>query len=90
MLEFLKLFAEHQKTLVELPQALENWAKFLTFLRAKLDRVDERLDAIDSKLQVMIDGPPTITPRMHEDVIKWSRDDPRQIEIRREERNWNG
>jgi hypothetical protein len=77
MFEFLKLFQEHSDSLSKLPQMLKNWDDFLGFLRKKLDRIDERIDGIDSKLQYLIDGPPAITPSIHSAILAEAMNDPR-------------
>jgi len=59
-------------------QFMAEWFKFMAHLRSELTMTNRRLDAIDSKLQTVIDGhPQTVTPEVLEQSIAAANADPR-------------
>ena len=77
MFDVIKLFNEHNDIFVKLPEFLDAWIGFMRRAGASFLRIETRLDAIDSKLQMIIDGPQTVTPEIHGTVAEWAANDPR-------------
>jgi hypothetical protein len=71
------MFAEHQGWLAKIPPFLQESMETMAHVRAQMKIANERLDAIDSKLQTLLNGPSTVTPELHDDVSKWASVDPR-------------
>ena len=72
-----KLLGENGEAISRLPAFFDEWLKFMHSIGRKLDRVDERLDGVDSKLQMLLNGPQLVTPELHAVVAEWAVDDPR-------------
>ena len=68
-----KFAVDHVDTLEKIPAIVARGEAFLPLLVA-------RLDAIDSKLQTIIGGPPMVSPETHAIAASWAADDPRNSE----------
>jgi len=58
-------------------ETFRNLRSWLEYMKASSERIEARLAAIDEKLTSVIDGPPIVTPSIHEQALQWAKNDPR-------------
>jgi hypothetical protein len=66
----------------QMSEFMAAWLEFMHKLKPEIVRIHERLDSIDSKLHILIEGfPPAITPEIHEQMAATAADDPRNVKV---------
>jgi hypothetical protein len=73
---------EHADTLAKLPQFLSHWTGFMARQGETLERIENRLVAMDRTLVAIIDGfPPSVDASVLALSQQWARDDARQTGV---------
>jgi hypothetical protein len=84
MFDLFKLFNENASLFEKLPKFLDEWVATMKSLRGDVAVINQRNDAIDSKLQTIIDAltPTAVTPDIHSIAETQAAFDPRNIMTR--------
>src|SRR5208283_3624326 len=73
-----KMIGENGEAIARLPQFFDEWLRFMQRIGAQLERIEMRLDMIDSKLQsLLVEN--NLTPELHATVMQMAQNDPRNM-----------
>lgn len=82
MIDISKMLGIDKQVFADVPKFCAAWLEFMNKLNVKLDTLLHRVDAVDSRVQTLIDiavdgHPPTVTPEVLAFSLQAANEDPR-------------